>query len=219
MKPFTWSYSKYKNYDTCPKRFYEVDIAKNFTESSEQLIWGNQVHAALANALTKNARLPDGMESFRHWIDEMIGGPGELVVEEKLAITKDFQPTTWFGYDVWFRGVCDVARINGPVALARDWKTGKLQHDSRQLMLMAQCLFVHNPELQRIKTEFVWLKEDCVTVETFNRDTIHKEWIAVFPQVKVMERAAETMTYEPKPGKLCARYCPVVSCAYHGKRR
>jgi hypothetical protein len=218
MKAFSWSYSKYKNFNTCPKRFYEVDLAKNFTESSEQLIWGNQVHDAFKRALKYKAPLPNEMKDYQHWVDEMFGGPGDLLVEQKLAMTRDFQPTDYFKPNVWFRGVCDVAKINGPVAWARDWKTGKLQHDSRQLVLMAQCLFVHYPKLSRIKTEFVWLKEDCVTVEVFDRDTIHREWISIFPQVKDMEHAAETLTYPPKPGKLCMRYCPVISCTYHGKR-
>lgn len=219
IKAFSWSYSKYKNYDVCPKRHYEVDIAKTYTDSTDQLIWGNEVHKALADALVKGIPLPDSMKDYQHWVNDIGVGPGEIFVEQKLAITKDFQPTSWFANNVWFRGVCDVVRVWNSVGWARDWKTGKILHDSRQLMLMAQCLFAHHPKLRRIKTEFVWLKEDCVTVETFNRDTIHREWPPVLAHVKDMEQAAATVTYPPKPGKLCARFCPVQSCPYHGKRR
>lgn len=218
MKEWSWSYSKYKNYDTCPKRHYEVDVAKNFTDSSEQLEWGNQVHDCMRDAVTGKAKLPDSMRDYQKWVDQICSGPGKLLVEMKMAITKTFQPTSWFGNDAWFRGICDVARVDGPVAIARDYKTGKLLHDSRQLMLMSQCIFAHYPKVKRILTEFIWLKEDCSTPETFNRDTIMREWPPVLDHVKQMKHAADTLTYPPKPGKLCARHCPVTSCPYHGKR-
>jgi hypothetical protein len=219
-KGWTWSYSKFKNFVACPKRNYEVDIAKNYTDSSEQLVWGNEVHKALADACTGKAPLPDSMKDYQRWVDEMVdkpGRPGKLLVEQKLALTEDFQATSFFANNVWYRGVCDVARIHGDIALARDWKTGKILDDSRQLMLMAQLLFVHNPLLKRIKTEFVWLKDDCVTGEWFARDTIMRNWPPVLDVVKQMKHAADTMTYLPIPGRLCARYCPVLSCPFHGK--
>lgn len=219
MKPFAWSYSKYKAYDVCPKRHYEVDIAKHFTDDSTQLQWGNEVHAALAKAALRTEPLPESMVSYQHWIDQVItGSAAKIEVEQKYAMTKDFQPTSWFAPNVWFRGIADLLLINGSVALARDYKTGKMQHDSRQLMLMAQCIFVHKPEIKRIKTEFVWLKDNCVTPEFFNRDTIAREWPPLLPGIKAMEDAALTMTYPPKPGKLCARWCPVNSCPFWGKK-
>lgn len=235
-KEFAWSYSKFKNFDTCAKRHYEVDIAKHFVDTSDQLTWGNEVHDTLAKAVTTGDKLPDSMETYQKWVDEMRTGeffgdsqppwmrhlkaPGSVVeVEKKYAITRQFAPTAWFANNVWFRGVCDVVRFDPTktVALARDYKTGKVVHDSRQLMLMAQCLFSHTPSLTRLRTEFVWLKDDCTTVETFDRSMIHREWVPILPLVKVMEDAARTMNYPPKPGKLCRSYCPVVSCPFHGK--
>jgi hypothetical protein len=218
MKPFAWSYSKYKNFDACPKRHYEVDLAHNFNDSSEQLDWGNSVHDALKAACT-GAYLPDGMKDYQKWVLKYAAPnlPGTLYVEQKYAITKDFQPCAWFDGRAWFRGICDLLRIDGPVALAVDWKTGKMLHDSRQLMLMSQCIFAHYPQVKRVKTEFVWLKEDACTPEVFNRATIMREWPPVLEQVKRMEEAARTLTYEPKPNRLCGRYCPVVSCPFHGK--
>jgi PD-(D/E)XK nuclease superfamily len=218
-KEWSWSYSKYKNYDTCPKRHYEVDIAKNYTDSSEQLMWGNQVHDALAKAAAKGAALPDSMKDYQKWIDDIKDVPGTLLVEMKMAINKAFQPTSWFANDAWFRGICDIALIGHRNALARDYKTGKMTHDARQLMLMSQCIFAHYPKVQHIDTQFVWLKEGCTTPESFDRDTIVREWPPVLDHVKQMKQAADTMTYPPKPGKLCARYCPVLSCPYHGKRQ
>lgn len=243
-KEWSWSYSKKKNYDTCPKRHYEVDIAKHFKDTSEQLDWGNDVHTALAAHVQSGQRLPDSMSIYEHWSDEMRTGrfldpdTGEVLtapawlrwlqmpdcqtlVEQKYAIRRDFGKTSWFGNDAWYRGVCDAVRLDPTrtVGLARDWKTGKVLHDSRQLMLMAQCLFSHIPTLQRLRTEFVWLKDDCRSVETFDRATIAREWVPLLPEIANMETQAKAMNYPPKPGRLCGRYCPVTACPFHGKSR
>ena len=214
---FSWSYSKIKNFETCPKRHYEVDIAKNYHEESDQLTWGNRVHKSLADACTGKVALPEELRDYQKWVDRVAAGPGELLVEQKYALTKDFQPCEWFGPRVWFRSVGDAVRIDGPVALGLDWKTGKVLHDSVQLMLLAQCIFAFHPEVQVVRTEFIWLKEDCSTQDIFRRATIANEWIGLLERVKQLETAATTMNYPPKPGKLCARWCPVLSCPYRGK--
>jgi hypothetical protein len=73
--------------------------------------------------------------------------------------------------------------------------------------------------VQRIQAEFVWLKDDCLgQPEIYNRDTIVREWPPLLPQLQRMEEASKTLDYPPKPCGLCARYCPVLSCSYHGKR-
>ena len=211
------SYSKLKNYETCPKRHYEVDIAKSFKDSTEQLDWGNRVHKALADACVGKTPLPEELKDYQKWVDRVRAGPGELLVEQKYAITRDFQATEYFGPRVWWRGIGDAVRIDGPVALGIDWKTGKVLHDSVQLMLLAACIFAFHPEVKKVRTEFIWLKDDCSTQDIWDRNTIANEWVGLLPRIKALEDANKTMTFPPKPGKLCARYCPVLSCPYHGK--
>lgn len=217
-KSFSFSWSKLTSFETCPKRHYEVDIVKTYHDDGEAMKWGSRVHDAFKTALSTGERLPPDLSPYQHWVDETLTGPGELLVEKKFALTRDFQPTEYFGPLVWYRGIADALRISGPVARVRDWKTGKIKHDSSQLMLMAACIFANYPEVMRILTEFVWLREDCVTPETFNRSDMANEWLHLLPRVKDLEEAARTMTYPPKPGKLCYQYCPVVSCPFHGKR-
>lgn len=218
MKEWAWSYSKKKNFDTCPKRHYEVDIAKSYKDESEQLEWGNRVHKALADACSGKAPLPPTMTEYQKWVDRVRAGQGELLVEQKYAIARDFTPVEWFSPRAWYRGIGDVVRIAGPVALGLDWKTGKVLHDSRQLMLMAQCIFSHFPDVKVIRTEFVWLKEDCTTPETFTRDQMVREWTVLLPEIRAMEDASKRMDYPPRPSRLCFKNCPVLSCPHHGKR-
>lgn len=220
-KGFSWSYSKIKNHDTCPKRHYEIDLAKNYTEDQgpdTPLGWGNRVHKSLADACTGKTPLPATMQDYQPWVDRVRAGPGELLVEQKYALTRDFQPTEFFGPRVWYRGIGDVVRVDGPVALGLDWKTGKMLHDSVQLMLLAQCIFAFHPDVKVVRTEFVWLKDNCTTQDIFKRDTIRNEWVGMLPRVEALEQAAKDMNYPPKPGRLCYAHCPVMSCPFHGKR-
>lgn len=220
MKPFTWSYSRLKNFETCPKRHWEIDIAKNIREEeSEQLKWGDQIHKSAAKRLSIGTPLPPGMETLGTWCERLLTTPGNILVERKLAITKTFGACDYFGAEVWFRSIADVLKISGPVALAIDWKTGKILEDSVQLALMAVCIFAHYPEVHKIRTEFVWLREGpgVSTREDFERDGMPVLWRNLMPRIDQLELAHTTTTYPAKPGGLCRRYCPVTSCPYHGK--
>ncbi len=221
-KEFAWSYSKLKNFMSCPKKHYEVDLAKNYAEEANDdpntpLNWGNRAHEALALALTTNQPIADEFKDFQPWVDRVYAGPGQLLVEQKYAIDRDFGPTTYFAKNVWYRGIGDVVRIDGPVALVLDWKTGKILVDSVQLMLMAQCIFSHYPDVKRVRSEFVWLKDDCTTPEVFTRQEVADNWVHLMERVNALEMAHKLQDYPPKPSGLCKKWCPVTSCIYHGK--
>lgn len=217
-KEWAWSYSKLKNYEQCPKRMYEVDVQKNFQDGGgEALLWGNKVHEVLAAALSKGTPLPPEMAAYEYWVDRVRRGTGELQVEQKYAITRDFAPTTYFANNVWYRGIGDVIRLNDEVALILDWKTGKILEDPVQLMLMAQCLFSHYPKLKAVRSSYVWLKDDCETPELFTREEVAEQWVDLLPRVQAMEQSFINMNFPPKPGRLCKNWCPVSSCPFHGK--
>lgn len=218
-KSFSFSYSRLRNFENCPKQFFHLDVAKDVKrEDSEQILWGNAVHKALADRIDKGTALPKGMESFEKWPSKIISGSnGRILVEQKLAITEALEPCEWFARNAWYRGIGDVIKLVGDVALIIDWKTGKILEDSVQLALMAQTVFSHYPEVQRVRSIFVWLKEDAETVEDFSRDDMVGLWNVLHPRLQHMKNAQETMTYPPKPGGLCRKYCPITFCPHHGK--
>ena len=222
-KDWSWSYSKLKNYEVCPKKHYEVDIAKTYVEEQSDdpdsaLIWGNRVHDAFKQALLHAPhKMPEEMVMYQHWVDRVLSGPGTLLVEQKYAINRLFQKTAYFAPDAWYRGIGDVVRLDRDLALVLDWKTGKILEDSVQLMLMAQCLFSHYPQLKYVRSEFIWLKHDAQTPELFSRQEVADQWVGLLDRVNSLETASKTMTYPPKPGYLCKKYCPVQSCPFWKK--
>lgn len=217
-KAFSWSYSKLKNYRTCPRRYYDIDVTKKYAEdfTGEHLAWGKQVHTAFEQRIRDGKAFPEGMKEFEDAAKRLLAVPGVKLVEQQLAIAEDLSPRGWFDKDVWFRSIADYLAINGPVALAIDYKTGKIIEDSEQLALMAECVFSHYPEVQAVRTEFWWLKDDAATKENFYRSQRHNTWARVLPEVTTLKQAHDTLTFPPKPSGLCRKFCIATGCPHHG---
>jgi hypothetical protein len=221
-KQFAWSWSKLKNFETCPRKHQEVDILKNYNDTSEHLTWGNSLHAAMASRIADGEVLPETMKQFEAWANRVQVTAAtwgmRAATELKLAITPTFERCDYFDKykPVWFRCVVDVLLQNGPVGVILDWKTGKVNPDSQQLALTAIAAFAHFPELQEIKTIFVWLDFDGETEETFLRNDIPTIWANVLPRISMLEQAAKVNHYPPKPGGLCRKHCPVRTCEFYG---
>lgn len=218
-KPFSWSFSKLKNFETCARRHEQIDLLKKFKdEESTSLVWGNEVHNALAARLgPKKEPLNFAMKCFEPLAQRLEAVPGKLLVECKYAITAELKPCGYFDSDAWFRAIADVLILNPPVALAIDYKAGKVLDDSVQLALLCACVFAHFPDVHAVRSEYWWLREDAVTRADFKRNEMLAVWKGVYPRVEQLELAYNTGNYPPKPGGLCKRYCPVTGCEYHGK--
>jgi hypothetical protein len=222
-KLFSWSFSKLSNFETCAKKYYEYYVVKNVKDdSTENIDWGNAVHDAMRDAIKEGKPLPASMTPYQPWVERVKVGPGDLLVEQKYALDQTLSPVPYFAPTVWYRGIADVARIHGPVALALDWKTGKPKEDSVQLKLMALCIFQHFPQVKVVRTEFVWLQLDPNDPNATSKLIMRREDVPEFvtqllPRVRKLQWATETMTYPPNPSGLCVRYCKVTSCPYHGK--
>ena len=223
MKKFTWSWSKLKNYRTCPKKHYHVDLAKEFTEEdSDALHWGDQVHKAMAARIDKGTPLPPMMEHYDDWPTKLMASRDAgwtVKTELKLAMSETHRPTSFFDNATWFRGVADVLAIAplGNAALSVDWKTGQIKPDAEQLALNAALIFSHHPKVDLVDTIYVWLGNEDYTRQRYGRADMLPLWAGLMPEINQLAEAHRTTTYPPKPSGICVRHCPVVSCPYHGK--
>lgn len=220
-KTFAWSFSKLKNFETCPLRHNEIDLLKRFKEEeSEPLRYGNAAHKALAAAIGKGVDLPTepyDFTCFQKYVARVLKGEGALFTEQQYAVTADLNKCAWFAPNAWLRVIGDVVRVNSRAALALDWKTGAKKPDSVQLALAAQALFAHFPDLEIIQSKFVWLAEDDETSELYTRARLADMWPSIAERVERMRQAWELKIYQPTPSGLCVRYCPVTTCQFHGK--
>lgn len=221
---WSWSWSKLKNFRSCPKRHYEIDLAKHVKETkSDELMWGDDFHDAMAKRISKDVELSPRFARFAKWPDLMrqhrLDG-AKVTVELRLSMDEQFQPTQWFDDNTWVRGIVDVLYL-APwlrAAAAIDWKTGgKIQPEFEQLGITSQLLFAHHPEIELVHTAYQWSAFNEETIKTYKREDMVQLWNKLLPEVKQMEEAARTMTYPPRPSGLCIKWCPVASCPYHGK--
>ena len=208
MKP--WSYSALTAFETCPRRYELTRVTKEVVEKqTEATLWGNKVHKALEDFANGAKPLPDDLKRYEKYVKKIFTYEGKRVVEQRMAIDKNFRPTKWMAKDVWCRGIIDIGVVGSDVAYLLDWKTGKRKPDSDQLKLFAALAFAHYPWVDKIVTGFIWLKDLQFDKEVFTRDQIPDIWDEFFPRLKRLEQAYTNDKWIAKPSGLCKNWCPV----------
>jgi len=216
------SYSRIKEFETCGLRFYETVVLKKWgTPRSAAILEGDEIHAAMAIALSTGASLPVKYRIHQSWIDKLARTEGELFIEQKWAVTRELEPTTWNSQRAWFRSIADCGKINMPkqVACAIDWKSGKShnQKDDLQLTLIGLVMLIHYPEIEAVKTDYVWLNEEHQTTKIVYRKEAADLWSKILPRIEAFEAATHPEDYKAKYNSFCKSWCPVKSCQYHGQ--
>ncbi len=225
-KPFSFTYSKLKNFETCPRQHEAVDIKRlpGMEPSGDAIDYGNEVHKALSDALKKeNGEVPPRLKYLQYWVDYVNSLPGKKYIEDGWGLDKNFNETAYFGNFAWCRLKVDAAVVGDKVGWLIDWKTGKRLEEPLQLWISAAVMFQKFPQLKVIDSMFVWLKEDdgknsheCISAETIKYSDIPDIWSQILPRVKSYEDAVASGVFMPKPGKHC-RWCRVQSCEFFGK--
>lgn len=215
-----WSYSRLKNHETCPRRSLHYDILRDIKEpESEQLRAGNALHAHFAKRLSEGTPLPLGYGMYENMLAKILAAPGTRYTEQRLAITAELAPTSYFAPDVWFRTVVDLAVVSpdNTTAAIFDWKDGKVKDDPTQLQLMALAIFAHMPTLARVRAALMFVQHKQVERADFLRDDRAEIMSEILPRVRELDVARATNHYPPKPSGLCLKYCAVSSCEFNKK--
>jgi hypothetical protein len=212
-----WTFSQLEKFETCPKQFYHVRVAKDVIEpQTEATLWGSKVHTAMEDRIRDGTPLPEGMEQWEGFAKQICAMPGEKLAEEKMALDKSFQPAEWD--NAWTRGIADMLIVHGNKAATLDYKTGKRKL-THQLMLYAAYTFAYYSEVETVTTGFVWLRDKKIDRETFTRADIPTIWGTFLPKVRKLEAAYEKDKWMARPSGLCNGWCPVKSCEFYKERR
>lgn len=219
-----WSYSSIKTFDQCPKKYYHLKVAKDVKDiPGEAALYGTAVHEAAEHYIKNGTPIPDKFAYIRPTVERLAAIDGEKHCELRLGVSKTdtgYEPTTFFGKNVWWRGIVDLVVINGAKAYMVDYKTGKNARyaDPKQLDLMAGALFVHYPDLEVIKSALIYVVSNEFVPKTHTRDKLDL-YLSVFAdELDRLEGAELSGVWNPKSGPLCG-WCPVVECEHHRPRR
>jgi hypothetical protein len=226
-KPFSFTYSKLKSFEQCPlqHKWVTLDKTPGMEPSGDAIDYGNRVHAIFKTALQDNMAIARTMKHLQYWVDWVKTLPGELYVENKWGLDKEYQPVDFFTNQAWMRFIADVAVVGDRVGWLIDWKTGKRIEEPLQLWLGALCMFQYFPQLEIIDSMFVWLKEDngdnsdeCISAETIKRSDVSEIWDQLLPRITEYEATINTGIFHPRPGFHC-RWCRVSTCQHFGAKQ
>jgi len=215
-----WSYSSIKTFDQCPKKYYHLRVVKDIKdEGSDATIYGQEVHKAAEDYIKSGTEIPAKFSFIKPTLDVLNAFPGTKKCEIKLGVKKmeaGYEPCGFFDKDVWWRGIADLLIIDGGTAHLIDYKTSKNAKyaDMKQLDLMAGAVFVHFPEVERVKSALAF-----VVSNEFIHKQHHKkdlgQYLSVFDgELDRLAAAEETGVWNPVSGPLC-RYCPVEFCEHN----
>lgn len=217
-KVIAWSYSRLTNYEQCPKKFYHLSVAKDFKEEkSDAMLYGSEVHKAIEQRIGKGKELPLHLKHLEPIIGKFAKAPGQILVEQQLALNYNFNPTGWFDNDVWCRAIIDYAAVNGDKALIVDWKTGKISDDFTQQQVAAAMFLIFFPEVETVEMVYYWLKDKKPTTDTLKREDVKHVWSAVLKRVNRYVKSHRETSFPPRPSGLCKKHCPITSCPHHGQ--
>lgn len=214
-----WSYSALTAFETCPRRFELTRVTRQVKEpQTEATIWGNEVHKALELFAKDGKPLPKNLKKYERYVKKILSYEGKRVIEERIALDRNFRPTTWMAKDVWVRGIIDIGVVGSDKAYLLDWKTGKRKPDTDQLKLFAALAFAIYPWIDKVTTGFIWLKTSEFDKEVFTRNQLPDIWNEFMPRLKRLAIAHEEDKWTPKPSGLCKNWCPVgkTNCEFCG---
>ena len=215
-----WSYSSLSNYLTCEYQYWAMRIGKLHPwEDTEDNRWGNAAHKAIELRF-KNGQPLEERFSMAQPVVEKIAAlqMDQVYVEKELCINKRFEPVGWWDRDGWARGKLDYLGIKDKTALTFDWKFGKRREGSRQLMMAAGLVFVDFPQVDTVKTAYVWFKEGGkIDKHDFKREEFATIWRDFLPDVKKMAWSYQHGNWPKRPSGLCKKHCAVVSCEHNGR--
>jgi hypothetical protein len=215
-----WSYSSIKTFDQCPKKYFHLKIVKDVKDiPGEAADYGTAVHEAAELFIKDGTPIPEKFAYMRPIVEPLAAKQGTKHTELRLGVSKTdtgYEPTTFFAKDVWWRGIVDLLIVNGSTAYMIDYKTGKSAKyaDMKQLDLMAGAIFVHYPEVQKIKSALAFVVSNEFPKKVHVREKLDQYFNVFNDQLDQLEVAMDNGIWNAKTSPLCG-WCPVKQCEHY----
>ena len=220
MKLPAWSYSSIKLFDQCPKKYYHLKVVKDVKEPPTPAIeYGKEFHKAAELYIRDGEPIPPQFAFIKNSLDNLKQLEGEKHCELEMGLTSNLEPCDFKHPDVWWRGVADLAVINGEEGRCLDYKTGKSAKyaDTDQLELMALAMFKHFPELKRVKGALFFVVSKNFIKDSYSADNQDKMWAKWLAEFNRLRFAYENNIWNPRPSGLCKKHCLALECPHNGR--
>lgn len=219
---FTWTYSKLSTFEQCPRKYHHLNVLKDVAENFDtpQIKYGNEFHASAEHYIGDGWPLDPRFEFARKALDKLNAMEGEKFCEYRMALNEDLEPVEYFAKDVWWRGVIDLAIVNGHKAKIIDYKTGSFNPayvDKGQLELMAIALIKHMPQITHIQAGLLYVVANAFVRDTYTMDNVPYLWAKWLAKYGSLKKAYKLGVWNPKSSGLCKAHCVVFDCHHNGR--
>lgn len=199
-----WSYSRFSNWEACPRSAFYASVLKMKTPSSPAMERGSRVHKDIEDYLkgTKK-KLPievckEMVPQYKQMLKE------KYVAEGELAFTRKWEQTTWFAPDVFVRIKIDAMSVDYSDIV--DHKTGRQRGTyGAQMELYGLAGHLLNPALKEVKTRLMFLENNIVVEEKFKVSTLRKFTKMWDAKVKPM---LDDRDFPATPSQEACHWCP-----------
>jgi hypothetical protein len=222
VKPLPLSHSTLDKFKNCPRQYHALKVIHSVADpKGEAALWGDYVHQHFEKyLLAKGAyKLPDNLEKYTRYLDDLLRMPGEQHVERPLAVSTKLRVCAFDAPDVFLRGYADFMTIKDTRASIIDHKTGKRKPDSKQMKMMALLTFLIDTQVERIRVAFAWLKTNEYDSDEFTRSDVPSIWAEFTPDMKQYADAFKNDIWQPRQSGLCHGWCPVHECEFWKPKR
>lgn len=204
------SHTFLNTWDICPhqafRKFIKKDLPKG--EASRAMKRGIAVHEAFEAYLKDGTRFPKEWEYYE-WIARPLAEAGAMP-EKSLGITEAGEPCDFWAGNVWLRGKLDAPVVKGALAIAFDFKTGKLREEKAELETHAVLLKAHYPEVKTILGHYIWLQSNQVGRAHDISDT-EKKLAEIRSVMNTVRNCMEIENFPKRRNPLCG-WCEVLDC-------
>ncbi len=226
-----WSFSRFKDYDTCALKFKLKHIDKIAEPPNQAMFRGSSIGKMVENYLKGKKDLlepaaekyrPDFKNALKLFKKDLEQGKVyaakktiTTVIEDSWAFTRTWGLTQWNNWnECWLRVKMDYAFIvDGDTLHIVDWKTGKFRPDMnhdyiQQLELYALAGLLMFPHVKVVYPCLKYLDIGRTYPDTAHGEPLLKFTRADLPELKeVWEKRIKPMfsdtRFAPKPNRLC----------------
>jgi hypothetical protein len=203
VRSFKWSLSSLSTYEKCPAQYKYRYIDGLTSAKGAAAARGVSTHAVVEGYLKGElTAVTSELSFYQGFLDELKKAGAKS--EEKLALTKSWEPTAWDG--AWWRGILDCLVFPTPEeAILYDWKTGKIypDHDDQKALYSLAVLSTF-PAVRFVRAVHVYLDLGKNQQKGYSQSQVHMLREFWGNRVARLERDVNFIT---KPGFYC-RYCP-----------
>lgn len=219
-----WSYSSITLFKQCPRKYHHLRILRDVVEPvTSYLAYGSDAHKAAEDYGRDAVPLPKRFEFMKGMIDAIMSSPGELLFEQKLAVTRDLAACGFDSFDAWWRGIADFMAVpgagDGDEATLIDYKTGKSAKyaDTDQLELLSLAIFAQYPHIKKVKGGLLFVvSKEFITLHV-DRENSEARWDKWKNVSRRLDDCEMYNVWNASSNFTCRNFCAVITCEHNGR--